>query len=122
MTEREFWKDVKELQARNRPKLLATGMIHADNPKELYEAKRLYGNSTDCGDLEDLPKNKLTEMSKLLFKKGVSLKAKEMIIMTLAHEDTKEALNTLRAYNKKPDKKLKYFAELALDECKWWNK
>lgn len=121
MTEKEFWKEVNELQLRNRPKLIAAGVIKADSPKELHEAKRLHSSSVGCEELEDLPKDRIIELSRLLFKKNVSLKAKEMIIMTLAHESDRRALNILKKYNKKPEKELKYFAEFALQECKWWN-
>jgi len=64
---------------------------------------------------------KIVEMGKLLMRKNVTTKAKQIILMTLAHSSTKAALNILKAYNKYPDKELKYFAEFALDECEMWN-
>ncbi len=121
MTEKGFWRLVNEIQARNRPKLLATGAISSDDPKELEEAKRIYGNKADTGELEEFPESKITDIGQLLFNKDVSLKAKQVIIMTLAHKESSEAVNALKEYNKSPDEELKYFAHFALQECQWWN-
>lgn len=121
MTEKGFWKLVNQIQAKNRPKLLAAGIISTKNPKELEEARHKYGDSYEIDNLEDIPKDKISEIGKLIFSKDTSLKAKEMIIMTLAHESSKDALNTLKAYNKRPDKELKHYAQFALEECEWWN-
>lgn len=68
-----------------------------------------------------VPLKKIVEIGKLLLLKNVTLKAKQVILMTLAHSPTETALTILRTYNKAPDKELKIFAELAFEECEWWN-
>jgi len=120
MTEKQFWCLVNEIQAKNRPKLLAMECIHSDDPLELEEAKRIDKENTRLGeDLEDLTYTQLKEAAQLIFDKNVSLKCKEMIIMSLAHSPYKFALKTLRKYNNAPDKELRYFSEFALQECQW---
>ena len=74
------------------------------------------------GYCEDLPKEEIVQIGRLLLEKEVSNKAKSIIMMTLAHQqNSKEAVSFLRQYNYAPDKGLEVFAELALDECEWWN-
>ncbi|MEK6727540.1 MAG: hypothetical protein AABY28_02550 [Candidatus Omnitrophota bacterium] len=57
----------------------------------------------------------------ILFEKDVRRGAKEVIIMTLAHQHSDSALTILTKYNLNPDPGLKFFAEFALEECMWWN-
>ena len=97
MTEKEFWKYFR-----------STTITREQAMKGEYKE-------------EQVPLKKIVEMGELLLLKNVTLKAKQIIVMTLAHSPTKAALTILKAYNKAPDKELKIFAELALDECKMWN-
>ena len=119
MTEKDFWKWVNKLQVENWPKLLATGAIFTNAPKELEQAKRIYADKADLEESEELPKDKIVDIGKLLFDKNISRRAKEFIIMTLAHESCKEAVSILKQYNKSPDKGVEYFAHFALEECEW---
>ncbi|MFH1791046.1 MAG: hypothetical protein ABH885_03560 [Candidatus Omnitrophota bacterium] len=122
MTEKQFWNLVKNIQKNNRPKLLAAGIIQAENPEELSAAKRLCRQPCGPnGKLDDLTPNELKAAAQLLFAKETSLECKEIIIMTLAHKPTKYALNTLKKYRKVPDKELSHFVEFAIQECEWWN-
>jgi hypothetical protein len=68
-----------------------------------------------------IAKDIVVGMGELIMVPGVSVKAKEIMIMTLAHHPSKEALQALRRYNKSPDKGLEYYARFALEECEWWN-
>lgn len=63
----------------------------------------------------------IVTIGELLLKKDVSPKAKEVIIMTLAHQPSETALTILTRYNLKPEPNLKFFAKFALEECAWWN-
>jgi hypothetical protein len=74
---------------------------------------------TDNGN--KITKNIVVEMGELIMVPGVSLRAKEIMLMTLAHHPSKEALHALTRYNKNPDKGLEYTARFALEECEWWN-
>lgn len=71
--------------------------------------------------MPDLPKEKIIELGDLLKQKGVSTKARETILISLAHIQKNMALDILKEYNKRPDEDVKIFAELALDECEMWN-
>ena len=71
--------------------------------------------------MPELPLDKVVEMGNLLMQKGVTAKAKSTILITLAHIPEKTALGILKAYNRDPDKQLRIFAEIALDECEFWN-
>ena len=70
---------------------------------------------------DKIPKSIIADMGKLLLENNVSFQTKETIMMTLAHHVSDEALSALKEYNKNPDKELRIFAELALDECEMWN-
>jgi hypothetical protein len=70
---------------------------------------------------ERMPVDKVFELGKLLMDGGVPNPTKEVVLMLLAHHPTEAALNILRAYNRCPDKNLRLFARLALDECQMWN-
>ena len=72
MTEKDFWAYCYKLAKENRP----------------------IGGHT----MPDLPKEKIVELGNLLKQKGVSVKAKETILITLAHIPQKIALNILRDY------------------------
>ena len=97
MTEKEFWKYFR-----------STTIIKEQALRGEYKE-------------QEILLKKIVDMGELLVLKNVTLKAKEIILMTLAHNPTKAALGILKAYNRMPDKGLKIFAELAFDECKMWN-
>lgn len=70
---------------------------------------------------QDLTPYDIVGIGKLLFERGVKIKTKEAILVLLAHQPSRIALNLIRKYTMKPDKTLKIYAELALDECEMWN-
>lgn len=51
----------------------------------------------------------------------IKRKTKEAIMVILANQERKEALDILQRYNKMPDSGLEVFAEMALDECVGWS-
>lgn len=53
-----------------------------------------------------------------LFGKKTSIQEKEKILIILAHQKKKEALEILEKYSKKPDAALKIWAKMAMEECK----
>ncbi len=72
-------------------------------------------------DYDKLSQEEIIGMGKLLFQKDVIRKTKEMILLFLAHQDSMDALFFLREYNKRPEKNLSIFAEMALSESLMWN-
>ena len=97
MTEKEFWVNFRSTTITKEQALRGEGKENNVSLKEIIE------------------------MGELLMLKNVSLKAKEIILMTLAHNPSRKAINILRAYNKNPDKELRYFAEFAQQECEMSN-
>jgi len=71
-------------------------------------------------DDESYPVSTIREFGDLLMDNVTTLRTKQVLLMTLAHLSSKEALKILKAYNKNPDEELRIFAEFALDECKMW--
>lgn len=53
-----------------------------------------------------------------LFDKKTPVKEKEKILITLAHQKNKKALEILERYDKKSDPALKFWAKMAVDECR----
>lgn len=72
-------------------------------------------------DYDKIQIEKIVEMGQLLQSKDAAIPTKQAILILLAHHPSKEALGALRVYNKHPCEELKYFAQLALDECEMWN-
>jgi len=70
-----------------------------------------------------LPKEKVVQMGELLLAKRIGLGAKTIIMMKLVHQQqSKEALRYLKAYNQmQDDEGMKFFTQLAVDECKMWS-
>jgi len=60
-------------------------------------------------------------MGRLLLEGVSDLKTKEAIIILLAHQESRKALDYLTRYNQAPDHELRYYARFALDECRMWN-
>jgi len=83
--------------------------------------KRSYKGKKGQQDNGRISEEDILKIGELLFEKNVSHKAKEVIIMTLAHQLSETALTILTKYNLKPEPGLKFFAKFALEECVWWN-
>ena len=84
-------------------------------------SRYIEGHALLPADYESIPKETIVEFGDLLRGRAASLETKEAILMIPAHHVSREALNILVAYNKNPDAELAIIAELALQECIWWN-
>ena len=121
MTERDFWLFLKQSIAAQGRMNMVSGCIDSDNREVSENGVYLSGHSVLFNGHDRIPIDKVKDIGHLLSDPIVSICAKEVILMLLAHQPTKCALNILRTYNKNPDKELRYFAETALWECGIWN-
>jgi hypothetical protein len=120
MTEKEFWIFLNRALARGRVPQMS-GYINSDD-KVVNTAGEYFGGHSVLFEGHDrLDKKIILEMTALVLDSDTTLRAKEAIIMILAHHPSKEALTGLKEYNKNPDKGLEYTAHFALQECEWWN-
>jgi hypothetical protein len=60
-------------------------------------------------------------MGMLLFCNAGPLRTKQAVLILLAHHPSQEALAILEKFSLSPDRGLRIFSELALDECRMWN-
>lgn len=120
MREEDFWLFLNNALAQGRVSQVSARR-DSDNLLEQKQAKYITGHSILPKNHDKISKDKIIGMGNLLLDKRVKPSTKEAILMILAHHPSKEALNALKTYNKRPDKGLEIFAELALEECEWWN-
>jgi len=118
MTEKEFWSFLEGLWEKGR----AAQFIGSVDTELVDPALTNYLSGhkllpKDCR----LSQETIVKLGNLLFDKNISLKTKEAIIILLAHQPSEIALTILAKYNLAPDAGLKFFAELALEECAMWN-
>jgi len=118
MTEKEFWVFMEKSYEKGRI-MQVSGYVDSGGLKECNQY--IGGHALLPVDYKSIPKAIIIEFGGLLMDRSVTMKTKEVILITLAHHVSKEALNILKAYNKSPDAELAIFAELALQECTWWN-
>jgi len=120
MSEKEFWVFLSRSLARGRVPQVS-GYMNSDN--KLIDAAGAYfgGHSVLFEGHDTLAKDVIIEMGELILASEVTIRAKEAILMILAHHPSKEALQALVKYNKNPDNGLEYTAHFALQECEWWN-
>ncbi len=120
MTEKEFWVFFNNSLAKGRVPQVS-GYVDSANKLIQSEGQYLAGHSVLFEGHDKIVKDIVVEMGDLIMVPGVSLQAKEIVLMTLAHHPSKEALRALTRYNKSPDKGLEYTSHFALQECEWWN-
>lgn len=120
MTEREFWIFLEDALAKGRISQVS-GCIDSDNIVIQKTGEYLNGHSVLFKGHDKIPISMVHDLGELILKCSTTLKAKEAILIILAHHSTKAALEALIMYNKNPDEPLKYIAQLALEECEWWN-
>ena len=120
MTESDFWMFLTLSQERGRIPMVSS-YVDSDTPAIKKAGEYVGGHSILFEGHDRLPLNIVQDMGRLILKQEVSLRAKEAILVILAHHPTREALEALRKCNENPDKALKYIAHFALQECKWWN-
>ena len=121
MTEEMFWDFMeKELDSGRVPMMAMGNMGDGQDPTLQAQNDYFGGHSLLPKDYEAIPVSMLLNMSKLLFEKKVTLKAKRAILMILAHRGINEILAELRKYAQNPDPGLEHFAQLAAEECEFW--
>ena len=120
MTESDFWMFLTLSQERGRIPIVS-GYVDSDNSAIHKRSEYIGGHSVLFEGHDKLPVSMIQDMGRLILEQKVSLRAKEAILMILAHHPTREALDVLKKYNENPDKALKYTSLLALQECEWWN-
>ncbi|MBL7157226.1 MAG: hypothetical protein ISS92_03575 [Candidatus Omnitrophica bacterium] len=120
MTESEFWLFL-ELSRAGRQIPVVSGYVDSNDESVQKAGKYIGGHSVLFKGHDKLPINVIHDMGGLLLARQTSHKAKEAILIILAHHPTVEALDILKRYNQNPDPALKYMAYFALDECLMWN-
>ncbi|MBM3252443.1 MAG: hypothetical protein FJZ11_06695 [Candidatus Omnitrophica bacterium] len=120
MTEKEFWQFMKKAWAKGRICQIS-GRVDIQDPDAQSAGEYISGHAILPRDYDKISEEQLARMAILLFEKEVTNKAKEAILIILAHQSSPAVLNTLRRYCLRPDEGLEYFSEMALSECQMWN-
>jgi len=120
MTEIEFWAYLNMLLSKGRMGM-RMGWVDCDklglNEAEMFISSHMLLPK----GYESLSIDNIRRMGMLLFRDGVQLRTKQAVLILLAHHPSKEALAILKKFNLSPDRGLRIFSELALDECCMWN-
>ncbi|MDD5775351.1 MAG: hypothetical protein PHS64_05375 [Candidatus Omnitrophica bacterium] len=120
MSEKEFWGFLHAMLGRGRMNMWM-GRIDSNDPR-LNEAERFISSHAllpiGC---ENISRSDILRMGTLLFQPRTLRQTKEAVLIILAHHPSQEALAVLEKFNACPDRELRVFAELALDECCMWN-
>ena len=117
MSEQEFWMYLDRLLQGGRVQPVIGAIGEADFPGYAY----LQGHALLPKDYDKISEAEIFKMGALLLQKEASLKAKEAIMMILAHQPSEAALTYLAKYALSPDRGLEFFAQMALEECAMWN-
>ena len=120
MTEKEFWVFLNGKFEEGRQEQVSL-VMDSDDPQIKAAGKYIGGHSLLPKGYDEIPATKIFDMGKLLLGGQAKALTKEAILVILAHIPSKDALNILKAYNESPDAELKYFAQMALEECEMWN-
>lgn len=116
MTEREFLIFLERLREKGRiPQVSA--IIDHDDPEISSLAGYLQDHALLPQNYDRISNEDIIGMGSLLFRKEVSSKSKEAILIILAHYPSETTLTILTKYNFRPDKGLEFFAKMALEEC-----
>jgi hypothetical protein len=120
MTEIEFWAYLNMLLSKGR---MDMRMGRFDCEKlGLNEAEMFISSHVLLPKgYENLSLDNIRRMGKLLFRNGVQPRTKQAVLILLAHHPSQEALAILEKFSLSPDRGLRIFSELALDECRMWN-
>jgi len=120
MTEKDFWIFLKNALSEGRIAQIS-GITDCADPQLKETGRFINSHSFLPKDYDKIPTAEITNMGRLLFSEMISISTKEVILILLAHHPSQEALDILKIYNKQPDEGLKFFAQLALEECEMWN-
>lgn len=114
----EFRRLMEAVERRLQPKVAA---INGDDA-EVIAANKHYIRLHERlpGNYQNLSKEQIKKLGKELLKRRTHLDRKEEILLILAHNGCWEALDPLEKYVRNPDARLRIFAELAFEECRFW--
>jgi len=120
MNENEFWNFLKEKREKGTARI-AAGSLGFEKRLDRGLGEYMVGHALLPEDYDKLSQGTVMAIGKLLFRDEVKTRTKEAVLILLAHQTTKDAVFILEEYNKRPDRGLEIFSELALQECLWWN-
>ena len=83
-----------------------------------YETSKEYIDYHGEYELNNINEKEILNKSDLLFKSEITIEDKRKLLHILAHLGTIESYKVLEKYCKNPDKELKEWASLALQECR----
>lgn len=120
MNEKDFWRFMEKACEKGRAQVVS-GTMNSPDPEIQAAGEYMGGHAMLPADYQNIPEEIIEGMGRLLLEGISNRRTKEAILMLLAHQESKTALNYLIEYNQAPDADLRIFAELALDECEMWN-
>lgn len=120
MTEKEFWQFMKKAWTKGRVSQVS-GRIDVDASGTQKVCEYMSGHAMLPMDYDKISKEDLIRIASLLFKKEITNKTKEVVLIIMAHQPSTFALNILKKYCLNPDNGLEYFADMSLSECEMWN-
>ena len=121
MTEAQFWRFLENLWRTRGREVMMAGMVDELDPQIQAAGHYIMSHALLPRYYNKIPVEVVASIGNLLLEKGIQRKTREAIMMILAHQGSETALDTLRKYNKRPNKGLEVFAEMALDECENWH-
>ncbi|MDP8299144.1 MAG: hypothetical protein P9L88_04500 [Candidatus Tantalella remota] len=120
MNEKNFWQFMEKAWEKGRAPMVS-GTMDSSDPEMQAAGEYIGGHALLPADHQDIPEEVIEGMGRLLLETETSLRAKQAILVLLAHQESKTALSIIKQYNRDPDNDLRIFGELALDECEMWN-
>lgn len=120
MTEKKFWEFMEKAWAKGRVPQVS-GSMDSDDSGIKRTGEYLSRHALLPQDYDKISKRILANMANLLSRNEVTNKAKEAILIILAHQSSGFVLNVLKKYCLKPNKGLWCFTDIALSECEMWN-
>ena len=121
MTEKDFWHYLERSWEKGRA--MQVSSVRDTSDPEMQAAGEYIGRGHALlpADYQDISEEFIQDIGRLLLRKEVRPRTKEAVLVLLAHQESRTALNILKEYNRAPDEELRYFAKFALDECECWN-
>lgn len=121
MTEIDFWRFLKKAWEKEGREDQVSGVIDTDDPYTQKTGEYISGHSLLPKNYDKISEDTIIGMGKLLLKKKIKSQTKQAVLIILAHHGSDAALRALETYNQRPDRRLKYFAQFAVDECLMWH-
>ena len=121
MNEKEFWEYLEGAWKKGRVPQVSMVTSGTGDPALEMAGGYIGGHNLLPQGYDQIPVSTIAEMGELLLAKGLKPSTQEAIMMILAHHGCDEALAALRKFYIRARGEIKFFAELALDECEMWN-